>query len=215
MTFWQKIATYIIAIFLSFGAGFLTAWLVKSCHKTTVPVISSQEREQIIQDARKGYITLDSAKALITSESKIKWTTIPRDSIRSIKDSINIIDSVIYIPVYEANDSIITLLDSLGYIVKVGLKQRFFPSQERFASSLWLSQFSAPKIKPKFSFRTYKKFRIGAGIGTRLKESFVYGKFSYYIINSSIFDFRADIKLEYNQNKILTPEVSGEIGVSF
>ena len=126
MTFWQKIASYAIAIVVSLGVGFGTAWLVKSCHKTIIEVVGVDSL-RIIQEARMGYITLDSAKTLIVSESKIKW--ILKDSL-IIRDSLSITDSIVYTPIYEANDSIITLLDSLGYIVKVGLKQRFLPIQE-------------------------------------------------------------------------------------
>ena len=211
MTFWQKIASYAIAIVVSLGVGFGTAWLVKSCHKTIIEVVGVDSL-RITQQARIGYITLDSAKALIVSESKIKW--ILRDSV-IIRDSLSITDSIVYIPIYEANDSIITLLDSLGYIVKVGLKQRFLPIQERFASDVWLSQLEVPSLEESPAERIYERIRVGLGVGTRFDEHCLYAGISYYIVNSSWFDIKTSLRGEYNKAKDITPEVTTEIGIKF
>ena len=143
MTFWQKIASYAVAIILSFGIGFGTCWLVKQCAKDVIEIdLTESERKQIIQEALIGYITLDSAKALIISESKIDW--IPRDSIvYDYRDSIvyDIRDSIIYIPVYTARDTTIEFKDTSEVAtvsLAIMLRQRFFPLQERFASEMRL-----------------------------------------------------------------------------
>jgi len=169
MKWYQTLATWIIAIVLSFGAGFLTCWLVKNCAKETITIdLTEAQKQQIIQDARIGWITLDSAKALIITESKIKWITNYRDSI-VIKDSLNIRDSVIYIPVYVADDTtVIFNEETKKYKVSlaVKLKQRFFPLQEKFASELKLMQLNVeiPKEPVPVSF-WQNRFIIYAGFG--------------------------------------------------
>jgi len=139
---WLKsIATYAIVIVLSFGVGFGICWLVKNCAKDIIEIdLTESQKQQIVQDARLGRITLDSAKALIVSESKIKWITDYKDSL-VIKDSLNIRDSIIYIPVYTARDTTIEFNDTSEVAIvslAIKLKQRFFPLQERFASELKL-----------------------------------------------------------------------------
>ena len=148
-TWWQTLLTWIIAIVLSFGAGFLTAWLVKKQRPQTID-LTEQQRQQVIQDARLGWITLDSAKAMIETQSKIHWVTRYKDSL-IVKDSINIRDSVIYIPVYIARDTSVNFYyDTLGSIIDfdIGLRQRFYPLQEKFASDLWMKRFNLSVPEP-------------------------------------------------------------------
>jgi len=121
-----------------FGLGFGVAWLTMPKPKIITINLTESEKKQIVQEALIGYITLDSAKALITSESKIEW--IYKDSL-VIKDSLDIRDSVVYIPVYTARDTTVEFSDTSEVAVvnlAIRLKQRFFPLQERFASELQL-----------------------------------------------------------------------------
>ena len=143
MKWYQTLLVWIIAIILSFGVGFGTCWLVKQCAKDIIEVdLTESQRQQIVQKARLGYITLDSAKTLIVSESRINWIPVPvlYDSL-VIRDSLNIIDSVVYIPVYTARDTVIEFRDTSETAIvslAIMMKQRFFPLQERFASELRL-----------------------------------------------------------------------------
>ena len=131
----------IITHALLLGVGIIIGKFVWTDQTETITVdLTESEKHQIIQDARLGWITLDSANALIITESKIKWITNYRDSL-IFKDSLNIRDSVIYIPVYVARDTIINFYDTSKTAIvslAIRLKQRFFPLQERFASDLKL-----------------------------------------------------------------------------
>ena len=178
MKWYQTLATWIVAIVLSFGAGFLTCWLVKNCSKDIIEVdLTESQKQQIIQDARLGWITLDSAKALIVSESKIKWIPTPKyyDSLR-IKDSLNIKDSINYIPVYVARDTTIhfnEVTDDYEVSLAVRLKQRFFPLQERFASDLKLMSLSVevPQQMPVTDSFWKNRFVFYAGLGINYNDN--------------------------------------------
>ena len=176
MKWYQTLAVWIIAVVLSFGVGFLACWFVKNCAKDIIEIyLTGSEKQQIIQDARLGWITLDSAKALIISESKIEW--IPRDSIVfDYRDSIiyDIRDSIVYIPVYVARDTIINFYDTSKTAIvslAIRLKQRFFPLQERFASDLKLMSLTVELPEQKvvtggwFSNFFEHRFIIYGGVG--------------------------------------------------
>jgi hypothetical protein len=153
---------------------FAAGWFLRPAPETVTIKLTESETQQVIQRARLGYITLDSAKALIISESKIKW--IPRDSIvYDYRDSIitHIRDSIIYVPFYAADDTIINFYDTTEIAtvsLSMKLKQRFFPLQERFASGLTLMSLTVtiPEAKESSSwFGDFFKnrFIIYMGVG--------------------------------------------------
>ena len=114
-------------------------------HKPEIVVqritLTNFEKQRLIADARKGWISPDSAKALTNGKIKplvlINW----KDSLRII-DSTVTKDSTIYhyaeYPVYEA-DSTFTAektdsAQNASAKVVMTLRQRFLPLQEMFAS---------------------------------------------------------------------------------
>ena len=171
---WLKsIATYAIVIVLSFGVGFGICWFVKNCAKEIIEIdLTESQKHQIIQDAQLGMITLDSAKSLIVSESKIRWIPIPRDSV-VLRDSVVYRDSVKLIPVYTAKDTVIEFNDTSEVAIvslAIMLKQRFFPLQERFASEIKLMKLKVelpkePEISGWFSNFFEHRFIIYGGVG--------------------------------------------------
>ena len=104
--------------------------------------LTNFEKQKLIQDARKGWISPDSAKALTNGKIKpaslinwidsVKW--IPKDTtIFNYKDSV-----IASYPVYEA-DSTFTAektdsAQNASAKVVMTLRQRFLPLQEMFAS---------------------------------------------------------------------------------
>ena len=176
MKWYQTLATWIVAIVLSFGAGFLTCWLVKNCSKDIIEVdLTESEKQQIIQDARLGWITLDSAKALIVTESQVRWITNYKDSL-VIRDSLNIRDSIKYIPVYTAADTTIHFNDTTETAIvglAINLKQRFFPLQKRFASDLKLMSLSVevPAPQPVTDSFWKNRFVFYAGLGINYNDN--------------------------------------------
>ena len=219
---WLKsIATYVIAIVLSFGVGFGTSWLVKDCAKEIIEVtLTESQKQQIIQDARLGWITLDSAKTLVVDESKIKWIPTPDyyDSLR-ITDSLNIIDSVVYIAVYESGDTNIVLFNgdtsNIHIELEIGLNQRFFPAQERFGSSLWLNRLNVSLLREVPVERTYGPYMIGIGLGARFEESYFFGDFTYKLVNTNWFEIPIALRMEYNVDKVLSGGIETKLQVKF
>ena len=170
---WLKL----IATFIVFGAiMFLVGRFTTPASETVTINLTESEKQQIVQDARIDWITLDSAKALIVSESKIEWIPkikwIPKDSL-VLRDSLNIIDSVGYIPVYTANDTTIEFNDTTEVAIvslAIMLRQRFFPLQERFASELKLMSLKVELPKQKESSGWFgnffeHRFIIYGGVG--------------------------------------------------
>ena len=166
---WLKL----IATFIVFGAiMFLVGRFTSPASETITINLAESEKQQIIQDAQLRMITLDSAKALITSESKIDWILNIKDSI-ILRDSLNIRDSVRYIPVYTARDTTIEFNDTSEVAtvsLTIMLRQRFFPLQERFASELKLMSLTVELPKQKESggwFGNFfeHRFIIYGGVG--------------------------------------------------
>lgn len=219
--FWKSIVASILShaiVAVVVGATmFFVGRCSKECPEPEVIDLTPQQRLQIIQEARLGYIPLDSAMAMIESESKIKW--IPKDSI-VIKDSLNIIDSIVYIPVYEAPDTFITLYDkdtlNAHLLVEAGLKQRFLPTQQRFASSLWLSRLNIslpPEKEPEKAF--YESVTIGLGIGTRIKEHYFLGNFDYKIVNTKHFEIPVGVFGEYYKDGVIKGGFEAKVQLKF
>lgn len=166
----QSIATHLLFGVVMFWVG----WFAKPPPETTTIDLTESQRQQIIQDARIGWITLDSAKAMINMKSRIRWIINYRDSV-VIRDSINIKDSVVFIPVYEANDTTIYFnrtTPKAKVSLAMKLKQRFFPLQEKFASDLQLMSLTIdmpePEIKTGNWFTNFFEHRfiiyIGGGL---------------------------------------------------
>jgi len=78
---------------------FWVGWFAKPPPKAVTIDLTAAQRQQIIQDARIGFIRLDSAKAMIEMESRIRWLINYKDSV-VIRDSVNVRDSVVFIPVH-------------------------------------------------------------------------------------------------------------------
>lgn len=169
----QSIATHLVVALIAYFLG----WATKPAPEITTIDLTATQKQQIVQNARIGYITLDSAKAMIKSESRIKWITETRLTTRDslvIRDSVNIIDSVIYIPVYEAPDTLIAfneITDKAEISLTLKLKQRFFPLQERFASELQLMSLNVDIPKPEPSFWTNRVIvYAGLGVNYNMKD---------------------------------------------
>ncbi len=166
---WLKL----IATFIVFGAiMFLIGRFTTPASETVTINLTESEKQQIVQDAHLGMITLDSAKSLIVNESKIGWILNIKDSVE-IRDSLNIINSVRYIPVYTARDTTIEFNDTTEVAVvslAIMLRQRFFPLQERFASELQLMSLTVklPEVKESggwFGNFFEHRFIIYGGVG--------------------------------------------------
>ncbi len=212
--FWlRSIATHLIVGAALFFVGRFTT----PAPETVTINLKESEKQQIVQDARLGWITLDSAKALVISESKIKWIPTPKyyDSLR-VKDSLNIIDSVVYIPVYTAADTTIQFDDTTETAtvsLAIRLKQRFFPLQERFASELKLMSLTVkvPEVKKRES----GKYMIGLGMGARFDNAYFFGDFTYKLVNTEYFEIPVALRMEYNINKVLSGGIETKLQVKF
>jgi len=152
-----------------FGLGFGIAKLTTPKPEPTTINLTETQKQQIVQEARLGYISLDSAKSMIKSEikwiPKIKWKF--KDSL-IVRDSLNVIDSIVYIPVYEAKDTVIQfdeITDKAEVSLAIKLKQRFYPMQEKFASDVNLLNLKVNLPKPKQGSFWEHRFILYAGLG--------------------------------------------------
>jgi len=170
--------TWMLAL-LTIGASFLAGWFANGHFNKPVPQVpdiinlAKSETKQIIQDARKGYVPIDSVDKYITSKARVHWafkdSTIWHDSTMWTEKSDSIKQNNMT-PFYESPDTVIQFAtkDSIGNSaeIDVSLRQRFFPEYEAFEA---LMKVQSAKISlyrpPKVPTQWYNHLTFSVGFG--------------------------------------------------
>lgn len=170
---------YIIIGALCFFLGYQANKPPKERETITID-LTEQQALTVWQNARLGWISLEEARKLIKSESKTLYRY--RDSlIVSIRDSLNIKDSLIFTPVYETNDTLLVFTgedkeNNLSGSFSLVFKNKFYPEFRKFAP-----EFKPVKLEVKVPDnvhnlwdRIHISLQAGAGYGWLHKQFDIY-----------------------------------------
>jgi len=155
-----------------------------------VVTITDFDTASVIQQARLNWLPKSIVDSLLKGKSivKIRW----EDKL-NIRDSVNIIDSLVKYPIYESdtNFTLRTVDEFAGEVsVDVSLYQKFLLYQEMFASNLVINSIKIQKDSGTITEVEYLPYRFSVmgGIKNRFdKEVIIYTGLEYNILDYRYF----------------------------
>jgi hypothetical protein len=153
----------------------LTFFITKSCNECkeveTSFIITDEQRQNIIQEAREGWISSDSLDKLLADnpvKAEIKYIPVPYDSV-VLRDSVNIRDSIVYEPVIEAvaeeTADFEYYEENYSAKISVAVKPRYFPKRKVFSTDIGIKSLQVTLKEEESFLNNILSFGIYGGYG--------------------------------------------------